>query len=76
MIKYKTDFEKMLQPNGYACETLINGNIKESINYLNELIDLGFFTIAHDELVMIKENLPNKYDYIKSKLTFQNKPTQ
>jgi hypothetical protein len=38
MIKYKTDFEKMLQPNGYACETLINGNIKEYINYLNELI--------------------------------------
>jgi hypothetical protein len=76
MIKYKTDFEKMLQPNGYACETLINGNIKESINYLNKLIDLGFFIIAHDELVMIKENLPNRYDYIKSKLTFQNKPTQ
>lgn len=71
--KHKTEFVKILQPNGYASETLINGNITESINYLNKLIDMGFFIVAHDELTIIKENVPNRYDYIKSKLIFQNK---
>jgi hypothetical protein len=73
MDRYKTEFVKTLQPNGYASETLINGNITECINYLNKLIDMGFFIVAHDELTIIKENVPNRYEYIKTNLTFQNK---
>ena len=74
MYKYKSELQEMLQLNGYASETLINGNITESINYLNKLIDLGFFIIAHDELIIIKESVSNsRYNYIKSKLTFKNK---
>ncbi len=70
---YKTPIDEILEPNGYASETLINGNITECISYLNKLIDLGFFIIAHDELIIIKENIPNWYKYIKANLTFQNK---
>ncbi len=73
MTNTQTKLEQILLPDGYACETLINGNISECIKYLNELIKEGFFIIAHNELVMIKENQFNKYEYIKSKLTFKNK---
>jgi hypothetical protein len=73
MTNTQTDFKQILQPNGYACDTLINGNITECINYLNKLIDKGFFIIVHDELTIIKENIPYRYEYIKTKLIFQNK---
>jgi hypothetical protein len=75
MTNTQTEFKQILQPNGYACDTLINGNISECINYLNKLIDIGFFIIVHDELTIIKENIPNRYEYIKTKLIFQNKAT-
>ena len=75
MTHTQTEFKQILQPNGYSCDTLINGNITECINYLNKLIDMGFFIIVHDELTMIKENIPHRYEYIKTKLIFQNKAT-
>lgn len=70
MTNTQSKLEQILLPDGYACETLINGNISECIKYLNELIKEGFFIIAHNELVMIKENQYNKYEYIKSKLIY------
>ncbi len=76
MTNKQTTLEQILLPEGYACETLINGNVSQCIKYLNELIKEGFFIIAHNELVMIKENQFNKYEYITSKLIFQTIKTK
>jgi hypothetical protein len=71
MIKNKTSFEKIYVAHGYAAETLINGNISEAIRYLNELINNGYFSTAHEELIKIKEDCAEKYPYILSKINFQ-----
>lgn len=73
MTNQQTSLGDISLPNGYAYQTLLNGNVSECIRFLNELIQQGFFIVVHYELTIIKENAPNRYDYIKSKLTFKNK---
>lgn len=54
----------------YSIDTLVNGNITECIRYIDELISNGYFTPAHEELVKIKEQYPEKYKYVKNKVKF------
>lgn len=70
-MKNKKDLEQIYVEHGYAAETLINGNISEAIRYLNELINSGYFSTAHEELIKIKEDCAEKYPYILSKINFQ-----
>ena len=67
----KKEFTQIYVEHGYAAETLINGNISEAIRYLNELINGGYFSTAHEELIKIKEDCAEKYPYILSKINFQ-----
>lgn len=54
--------------SGYAAETLINGNISHCIEYIRELTDCGKtgIQIAFDELEMIKQQVPERYNFIKA----------
>jgi|APGre2960657373_1045057.scaffolds.fasta_scaffold238668_2 hypothetical protein len=70
-MKNKKDLEQIYVAHGYAAETLINGNISECVRYLNELINNGYFSTAHEELIKIKEDCAEKYPYILSKINFQ-----
>lgn len=65
--KPKIDY---IQTNGYAAETLINGNISECVNYLKGLLEYGLIGIGtmHDELMTIKEQYPERYDYVRAKV--------
>lgn len=67
----RVEFTKIYVKHGYAAETLINGNISECVRYLNELINNGYFSTSHEELIKIKEDCPEKYHYILSKINFQ-----
>ena len=60
------EYEKFVQYPGYACDTLINGNKSHCIEYLQQLICSGLAGThwAFDELLTIKNNCPDKYDYI------------
>jgi hypothetical protein len=53
--------------DGYAADTLINGNISECIRYISEFMNLGAagIGIAVDELIKVKELCPEKYDFVK-----------
>lgn len=64
-------FDKIYVSKYYAYETLINGNISECYRYLNELIECGAIPVAIDELIKIKELIPEKYDYILSKIKYK-----
>lgn len=68
--KSETPFDVYVQINGYAAETLINGNISECIKYLKGLIEYGLTGIGamHDALMRIKEECPDRYDYIRAKV--------
>ena len=57
-----------LQVFGYASETLINGNISECIRYIELLYSKNLNTWAHEELTLIKENCPERYNYILKKV--------
>lgn len=67
----RKEFTNIYVNHGYAAETLINGNISECVRYLNEFINNGYFKTAHEELIKIKEDCPEKYPYILSKINFQ-----
>lgn len=67
----RVEFTKIYVEHGYAAETLINGNISEAVRYLNDLINNGYFSTAHEELIKIKEDCAEKYPYILSKINFQ-----
>lgn len=67
----RVEFTKIYVKHGYAAETLINGNISECVRYLNELINNGYFSTAHEDLIKIKEDCAEKYPYILSKINFQ-----
>jgi uncharacterized protein YqgV (UPF0045/DUF77 family) len=54
---------------GYAAETLINGNISECIRYIKEMNKISS-DIAFDELLKVKELCPNKYEYVKLKALY------
>lgn len=64
----KIDFKTYVQPTPYALETLINGNISHCIEYVRGLLSYGINGIhaAHDALVLIKEDYPASYNYIKT----------
>lgn len=55
---------------GYALETLINGNISECIEYLKGLFEYGLTGILciHEELITIKEEYSDRYEYIKARV--------
>jgi hypothetical protein len=57
-----------LHPNGYALELLINGNISICVEYINFLYHLDLIKSAFIELELIKENCPEKFNYIISKI--------
>ena len=69
-IKNTTDLEKVFICPNYATDTLINGNMSECINYLKDLIKTGIAgqLIAHEELTNIKEQVQDRYEYIKDKV--------
>jgi hypothetical protein len=69
MKKHTTKFENEYIPN-YAVETLINGNISECVDYLKRIkaTSIAGDQVAHEELMAIKEQVPEKYNYIKSKV--------
>lgn len=68
----KKEFTQIYVEHGYAAETLINGNISEAVRYLNELINNGYFSTAHEELIKIKEDCAEKYPYILNKINFKS----
>lgn len=55
--------------HNYAADTLHNGNISECIKYLRGLFEYGKtgMSVIHDELINIKNNIPERYEYIKNK---------
>ena len=60
--------------DGYAAETVINGNVSHCIEYLRDLRECGIVgeMVAHDELVNLKQTCPDKYNYIKEKVFILN----
>jgi len=64
------DFETVFIAPDYALETLINGNISECIKYLRALIGTGLTGMkeAADQLMKIKEQDPERYQYINNKV--------
>lgn len=56
------------EPLGYACDTLINGNISHCIDYLRHLNMHRMSILIHKELCLIKEHCPDRYDYVLNKL--------
>ena len=65
-LNYDTTIDKVYVHEGYAAETLLNGNISECIRYIKEIAEFSL-EIAFDELLKVKELCPNKYEYVKSK---------
>ncbi len=65
--------DKVYVYDGYAADTLINGNVSECIRYIKEMMNLGSagIGIAVDELMKIKELCPERYDFVKSKINNQ-----
>jgi hypothetical protein len=63
-----TPFDQYLI-NNYAVNTLINGNISECIKYLRGLFEYGKpgMNVIHDELLNIRAQVPDRYEYIKEK---------
>jgi len=57
-----------LEPNGYALELLLNGNISTCIEYISFMYSINLIKSAFIELALIKENCPEKFDYIMSKI--------
>lgn len=58
-----------LHPNGYALELLLNGNITLCIEYVSFMYSINLIKSAFIELQLIKENCPEKFDYIMSNIT-------
>jgi len=66
----KKDFEQMYVCPDYAVNTLINGNISECVKHLRDMIGTGLngMSYATEQLMKIKEQCPEKYEYIHSKV--------
>lgn len=66
--KYR--FDQVYAGKDYAVNCLINGNPTQTIIYLKDLITSGHtgMNVAHDELIKIKEKVPEKYEYIKKQV--------
>jgi hypothetical protein len=57
----------VFEHTGYATETLMNGNISHCIEYLKHLNWCGATIKIHQELELIKEHCPERYDFILKK---------
>ena len=62
-----------LHTNGYGLELLINGNISICVEYINFLYHLDLIKSAFIELELIKENYPEKFNYVISKISTSKK---
>ena len=69
-MNHVTEFEKEFVAANYGVETLINGNITECLEYLRRMKKTGLTgeMLVHEELTNIKSLVPERYEYIKSKV--------
>jgi hypothetical protein len=58
-----------LEPNGYACETLINGNVALCIEYIAFLYSLNLILCAYHELSLIEKHCPERFYYVIGKVS-------
>lgn len=56
------------EPIGYASETLTNGNISHCIDYISNLFRYGYIRIGVKEIAIIRDNNPDRYDYILNRI--------
>ena len=54
---------------GYACVTIVNGNLTHGIDYLKHLTYHNAVTWIHHELCLIMKFCPDKYQYVLNQLT-------
>lgn len=73
-MNHKQSFTEYYEGRGYASETLINGNFSHCVEYLRGLLDYketGLKTML-DELDLIRENCPERYEAIKNRVCVKN----
>jgi uncharacterized protein involved in tolerance to divalent cations len=65
------NFEKLedLQPSGYACETLINGDVALCIEYIAFLYSWNLILCAYHELNLIEKNCPERFYHVINKVS-------